>query len=114
MKGAARTLAKNILPGKSSPQISGHLETNSLRNKELISGASRLLALVLFCALATIASGQSYQGGLRGAPHDNLGAALSNVTLSLTNEATKLTRTTITNAIRYSVGAGDLHPGADS
>jgi hypothetical protein len=52
----------------------------------------------LLCALATIAHGQSYQGGLRGSLRDNAGNALSTVTLSLTNEATRLTRTTVTNA----------------
>jgi trimeric autotransporter adhesin len=91
-------LAKNILRGKSSPRVSGCLERNSIPNKDLICGASILPALALLCALATIAHGQSYQGGLRGSLHDNAGNALSNVTLSLTNEATRLTRTTLTNA----------------
>src|SRR5215813_1706309 len=101
MKGAARMLAKNFLPGKSSPHVFEPFETNPLQNKDRISGARRLLLAMLFCALAPIGStvyGQSYQGGLRGSSHDNLGAALSNVTLLLINEATNLTRTTITNA----------------
>jgi hypothetical protein len=52
-------LAKNILPGKSSPRVSGCLERNSIPNKELICGASILPALALLWALATIAHGQS-------------------------------------------------------
>ncbi len=91
-------LAKNISRGKSSPRVSSRLERNSLTNKDLICGASLLPALALLCALATIAHGQSYQGGLRGSLHDNAGNALSTVTLSLTNESTRLTRTTATNA----------------
>jgi len=91
-------LAKNFLPGKSSSHVS--LGTSSLRNKDLVRGAYRLLLAVLLCALATIGStayGQSYQGGLRGSLHDSSGNALSSVTLSLINEATNLTRTTVTN-----------------
>jgi trimeric autotransporter adhesin len=91
-------LPKNISRGKSSPRVSGRLESNSPPNKHLTCGASLLPALALLCSLATFAHGQSYQGGLRGALHDNAGNALSNVTLSLTNEATGLTRTTVTNA----------------
>jgi hypothetical protein len=91
-------LAKNISRGKSSSRVSGRLERNSLPNKDLICGASLPLALALLCALAAVAHGQSYQGGLRGSLHDNAGNALSNVTLTLTNEATRLTRTTVTNA----------------
>lgn len=58
-------LAKNILRGKSSPRVSGRLKRNSIPNKDLICGAPLLPALALLCALATIAHGQSYQGGLR-------------------------------------------------
>ena len=57
-------LAKNILPGKSSPRVSGRLERNSIPNRVLICGASLLSALALLCALMTIAKGQSYQGRL--------------------------------------------------
>jgi len=94
-------LAKNFLPGKSSPHVLEPLETNPLRNKDLVRSAYRLLLPALFCALATTGStayAQSYQGGLRGSLHDNLGAALSKVTLLLINEATNLARTTVTNA----------------
>src|SRR5262245_40099748 len=98
MKGAARMLAKNISRGKSSSRVSGRIERNSLPNKDLIYGASLLLALALLCALAAVAHGQSYQGGLRGSLHDNAGNALSNVTLMLTNEATSVTRATVTNS----------------
>jgi hypothetical protein len=87
-------LAKNILRGKSSPRVSGRPERNSIPNKVLICGASLMPALALLCALVADAHGQSYQGGLRGSLHDNAINALSNVTPSLTNEATRLTRTT--------------------
>lgn len=91
-------LAKKISWGKSSSRGSGDLETDSIRKKDLIGGASYLLSLALFCALATTGYGQSYQGGLRGSLHDNLGNALSNVSLTLINEETRLSRATVTNA----------------
>jgi len=75
-------LAKNILRGKSSPRVSGRIERNSIPNKDLICGASISPALALLCALATVAHGQSYQGGLRGSMRDNACAAMSNVTLA--------------------------------
>jgi len=74
-------LPKNISRGKSSPRVSGRLESNSPPNKHLICGASLLPALAPLCALATISHEQSYQGGLRGLLHDNAGDALSNATL---------------------------------
>jgi len=63
-------------------------------NKDPICGAPLLPAFAPLRALATIAYGQSYLGGLRGSLHDNAGNALSNVALSLTNETTRLTGAT--------------------
>ncbi|HEX5081834.1 MAG TPA: TonB-dependent receptor, partial [Blastocatellia bacterium] len=91
-------LTTHISRGKGSPLVSSHLAVIYRPNKDLISGASLLLALALFCALATTAYGQSYQGGLRGSLHDSGGNALANVTLSLINEATRVARTTVTNS----------------
>jgi hypothetical protein len=91
-------LPKHILRGKGSPRVLSRLEIYIPQNAGLISVASLLFALSLFCALAAIAYGQSYQGGLRGSLHDNAGNALANVTLSLINEATSVTRTTVTNS----------------
>jgi trimeric autotransporter adhesin len=91
-------LSKHISRGKSSPQVSSRLIVNNFPNKDMLGVASFLLALALFCALAMTAYGQSYQGGLRGSLHDNQGNALASVTLSLINEATRATRTTVTNS----------------
>jgi hypothetical protein len=91
-------LSKHILRGKGSPRVLSRLEAYNFPSIDLISGESILLALALFCALATTAYGQSYQGGLRGSLHDNSGAPLANVTLSLINEATSVTRSTVTNS----------------
>jgi hypothetical protein len=50
-------LAKNILPGKSSPRVSGRLERNSIPNKDLLIvgvGSGVLMALLLFVKGASI------------------------------------------------------------
>ncbi len=94
-------LAKNLLPGKSSPQVFRYLDTNSFQGRAPDCGARRLSLAILFCAIVAIGStayGQSYQGSLRGSLHDSTGNALSNVTLALINEATNLARATVTNA----------------
>ena len=93
-------LAKNSLPGKRSPHFIGSFEIKTLGNKGLARRATHFLLTALFCALAmsSTANGQSYQGSLRGSLHDSTGNALANVTLSLINEATNLTRATVTNA----------------
>ncbi|MDQ3009656.1 MAG: carboxypeptidase-like regulatory domain-containing protein, partial [Acidobacteriota bacterium] len=58
--------------------------------------------MLLGCFLALLivvqASAQSYQGAVRGSLHDSTGNVLPNVTLTLLNTATNLTRTTVTNA----------------
>jgi trimeric autotransporter adhesin len=91
-------LAKGILRGNSSPNVSGHPDKYSHSNKNPIGSTFILLTIILFSASALTVYGQSYQGGLRGSLHDNLGNALPNVTLSLINEATNLVRTTVTNS----------------
>src|SRR5215813_2087363 len=55
------------------------------------------LAIVLVCA--TLAAGQSFQGGLRGAARDTSGGVLPGVAFTLTNEATGIARTTVTNDV---------------
>jgi hypothetical protein len=101
------SLRVSIRPGRNSPQKMArhappdfhcfrasrrHMKTPA--NKDPICGAPLLPDCAPLRALATIAHGQSYLGGLRGSPHDNAGNALSNVTLSLTNGTTKLTGAT--------------------
>src|SRR5713226_6258124 len=54
--------------------------------------------LVVTNALAVAVYGQSYQGGLRGAVHDSNSAVVSGTNLTLTNEETNATRTTLTNS----------------
>lgn len=44
------------------------------------------------------AHGQSYQGGVRGLVSDTQGAVIPNAQVVLTNEATKISRTSLTNA----------------
>src|SRR6185295_5168418 len=55
------------------------------------------LAIVLLCA--TFVSGQSFQGGLRGAARDSSGGVLPGVSFTLTNEATGVSRNTVTNDV---------------
>jgi trimeric autotransporter adhesin len=56
--------------------------------------------LILICAfiLTLPVSGQSYQGSLRGSLRDSGGNVMPSVTIALTNEATNVARTTVTNA----------------
>jgi hypothetical protein len=63
------------------------------------------LVLQKFCSLllvvavsAVAASGQSYQGGLRGAARDASGAVVVGCELSLINEETNTTRAAVTNS----------------
>jgi hypothetical protein len=56
--------------------------------------------VVLFAWLVTVSVyGQSFQGGLRGAARDTTGGALPGVSLTLTNEATGVARTSTTNEV---------------
>ena len=65
-------------------------KSRSRRANFFIVGCLALLA-------AAEARGQSYQGGVRGAVHDSGGNVIASVTLTLTNEATNLARTTVSN-----------------
>src|SRR4051812_19485877 len=64
---------------------------------------SRKLGLVL-ATIATIFAAaspvwaQSYQGGVRGSVKDQQGAVVANVKVTLTNQATNVARSTITNS----------------
>lgn len=59
---------------------------------------SRLLcALMMTALMAATLCGQSYQGTVRGALRDSADNAMSNITLTLINEATNLARVTTTN-----------------
>src|SRR5262245_20257366 len=55
------------------------------------------VAIVFICA--TIAAGQSFQGGLRGAARDTSGGVLPGVAFTLTNEATGVSRNTVSNDV---------------
>src|SRR5207237_1607730 len=55
--------------------------------------------------------GQGFQGGLRGSARDQGGAVVPGVEVTLTNEATSLSRSTVTNESgEYSFAA--LEPGS--
>src|SRR5215475_14728545 len=71
----------------------------------------RLAIVVLIFLAATAAFGQGFQGGLRGSVRDAAGAVVPGVEVTLTNEATSLSRTTVTNESgEYSFAA--LEPGS--
>ena len=55
------------------------------------------IAIVLFCTAAGGVFAQSYQGGVRGTVSDGQGAAISGAKVSLVNEASSVTRSTLTN-----------------
>ncbi len=56
-----------------------------------------IIPVFLLILFAANAAAQSYQGTLRGAVTDGGGRALAAATLSLTNEQTNVTRTTVSN-----------------
>src|SRR5258706_1831078 len=61
-------------------------------------------------ALAVIAGGQGFQGGVRGGVTDSAGAVIPGVAVTITNEGTNANRATLTNeAGQYVFGA--LTPG---
>src|SRR5262245_25804031 len=71
----------------------------------------RFAVVVLIFLAATAAFGQGFQGGLRGSVKDAAGAVVPGVEVTLTNEATSLPRTTMTNESgEYSFAA--LDPGS--
>jgi hypothetical protein len=69
------------------------------------------VSVVAILVAAAVSFGQGFQGGLRGAVRDAAGAVVPGVEVVLTNEATNLTRSTISNeAGEYSFAA--LEPGS--
>src|SRR2546426_4451550 len=69
------------------------------------------LTFIVLLASSVHSFGQGFQGGLRGSVRDPGGAVVPGVEVTLTNEATNLSRTTITNdSGEYSFPA--LDPGS--
>ncbi|HYR43448.1 MAG TPA: TonB-dependent receptor [Terriglobia bacterium] len=69
------------------------------------------LTFIVLLAASLHSFGQGFQGGLRGSVRDSGGAVVPGVEVTLTNEATNLSRTTITNdSGEYSFAA--LDPGS--
>src|SRR2546425_4075586 len=69
------------------------------------------LSFIVLLAASLNSFGQGFQGGLRGSVGDASGALLPGVEVVLTNEATSLSRTTVTNdSGEYSFAA--LEPGS--
>src|SRR5262245_10319586 len=69
------------------------------------------LSLIEFVCISVVVFGQGFQGGLRGSVRDAAGAVVPGVEVVLTNEATSLSRTTVTNESgEYSFAA--LEPGS--
>ena len=64
------------------------------------------VVVLCLCVGAITAKGQGFQGGLRGGITDSAGAVVPGVVVTITNEGTNLTRTTVTNeAGQYVFGA---------
>src|SRR5499426_312559 len=69
------------------------------------------LSFAGFVSLSVALFGQGFQGGLRGSARDAGGAVVPGVQVTLTNEATSLSRMTVTNdSGEYSFAA--LEPGS--
>jgi hypothetical protein len=69
------------------------------------------LSFAGFVSLSVALFGQGFQGGLRGSARDAAGAVVPGVEVTLTNEATSLSRMTVTNdSGEYSFAA--LEPGS--
>jgi len=60
-------------------------------------GTPSMAVFVLVLAAASPAAGQTFRGGIRGTITDATGAALPGATVTITNVATKLTRTVVTD-----------------
>src|SRR5262245_46349380 len=69
----------------------------------------RGLLAVTFWGIASWAAGQGFYGGIRGAAHDS-GGVVPGVEVTLTNQATNLKRSTVTNETGEYVFAS-LDPG---
>src|SRR5436853_6909738 len=66
------------------------------------------ISLIILLAASIASFGQGFQGGLRGSVRDAGGAVVPGVQVTLTNEATRLSRTTVTNdSGEYSFSALD-------
>src|SRR5262249_331126 len=57
----------------------------------------QLTLLIVLLTLSVASFGQGFQGGLRGSVRDTGGAVVPGVEVTLTNEATSLSRKTVTN-----------------
>src|SRR5437016_8134181 len=69
------------------------------------------LTFIVLLAASVHSFGQGFQGGLRGSARDQGGAVVPGVEVTLTNEATSLSRMTVTNESgEYSFAA--LEPGS--
>jgi hypothetical protein len=70
-----------------------------------------MLSIVILFGVSITTFGQGFQGGLRGSARDQGGAVVPGVEVTLTNEATSLSRSTVTNdSGEYSFAA--LEPGS--
>src|SRR5215470_1146556 len=70
-----------------------------------------MLSIVVLFGVSITTFGQGFQGGLRGSARDAAGAVVPGVQVTLTNEATSLSRMTVTNdSGEYSFAA--LEPGS--
>src|SRR4030095_1961972 len=76
-----------------------------------MSTLKKLFPVFLLVMATTSVFAQSYQGGLRGTIRDQGGAIIPGVEISLINEATEVSRNTITNEIGEFVFAS-VTPGA--
>ncbi|MBI1766251.1 MAG: carboxypeptidase regulatory-like domain-containing protein [Acidobacteria bacterium] len=89
-------LAKPVCAGKTLTRVTTILR-HIFFNPYLQTLTRLCLGCALLCGGATVGLGQSFQGSLRGAVHDNSGSALPGATLTLLNEATQIARTTVAN-----------------
>src|SRR5262245_19972105 len=71
----------------------------------------RLTLCIALLTVSVASFGQGFQGGLRGSVRDTAGAVVPGVEITLANEATNLSRMTVTNESgEYSFAA--LEPGS--
>jgi hypothetical protein len=72
---------------------------------------SVLSGIILILLSGTVAAGQGFQGGVRGAVTDAAGAFIPGAVIAITNEGTNATRSTISNEAGQYVFAA-MNPGA--
>jgi hypothetical protein len=76
-----------------------HAKEISVIERKFRGLLSQYTQLFLLLAISVgVLSSQTYQGGIRGTVTDPQGAAISNVTITLVNEATSVNRKTTTNS----------------